>query len=98
MAIARFEFALAAEQRVGARVFAARTRLACARVLLARGAEGDLARSVRLVREALDFAERRQLVAVAREAKALEEAAWNAGHERAPDRPRGVRVQKIVDR
>jgi len=97
-AIGYYEAAIASEQRAGARVFGARTRLACARALLARGADGDRARSARLVRESLDVAERRQLVTIAREAREIDAAVWTRGQEAQSARPRPLRPRKIIDR
>lgn len=97
-AIACFEAALAAEQRAGARVFAARTRVAYARALLARGADGDRSRSLKLVREAMDVAERRQLLAVSGEATDLHAALWGRGQEEAPARLRVLAPRRRVDR
>lgn len=78
-AVARFESALADEERSGARVWAARTRIACARALLSRDAGPDRARAARLAAEALDVARSRGLTAVLDEARALESALWSRG-------------------
>jgi len=97
-AIGYFEAAIASEQRVGARIFSARSRLACARALLARGAEGDRARSLKLVREGLEIAERHQLVAVVAEATDLQAALWGRGQDAAPARVRALAPRRRVDR
>ncbi|MFO0690051.1 MAG: hypothetical protein U0900_15245 [Myxococcota bacterium] len=71
-AIGFFDAALAEERRVGARVFAARTSLACARALRSRGREVDRMRSAELTRKSLESAKKRRLVAVLREAEAYD--------------------------
>lgn len=57
-AIAHLEAALAAEEKMGARLWAARTRIACARALHARRGALDGPRAVKLVGEALAAARR----------------------------------------
>lgn len=97
-AIEHFEVAIAAAQRAGARVILARTRLACARALVARNGEGDRARATRMVRTVLDAAEGRPFLAVANEARDLREALWRRDPARLPTRGRRSRSREIIER
>jgi DNA-binding winged helix-turn-helix (wHTH) protein len=76
-AVARFEFALAAEASAGAHIWEARTRVACARALLSRDARADRARAASLLAEAVAVARARDLQEVSAEARALEPALWS---------------------
>lgn len=78
-AIERFETALAMEERAGARIWQARTRLACARALLGRNGRGDRAHAVRLGGDVLAAARRLGLGELARAAHDLEATLWAAG-------------------
>lgn len=73
-AVACFESALAAEPNAGARIWEARTRVACARALLSRDAPDDRARAARLLAKAVAVARARDLREVSAEARALEPA------------------------
>ncbi len=75
-AVAHFEAALDIESRVCAHVFSARTRVALARALSARGASGDRARAVTLIAEALETADRKGLAEIADAARSLEPMLW----------------------
>jgi hypothetical protein len=86
-AIAHFEAALAAEEDAGARLWAARTRIECARALLARGADGDRRRAAKLVRAGLRTARQHDWAEVVTHGRDLETA---LSRERA--RPAGVRA------
>ena len=97
-AVSHFETAITNGQRAGARIFVARTRLACARALLARGEAGDRARAARLVRAVLDGVEGRPFRAVADEAREVCAALWRRVPERSPARRRRGRSGKIIER
>ncbi len=97
-AIAYFEGAMAATERAGARVFVARTRVACANALLARGQDGDRARAARLVRSVLDATEGRPFQAVAEEAREVGAALWRPVQAGPPTRRRRARSQIIIER
>lgn len=96
-AIVHFEAAIVAAQHAGARVFAARARLACAKVWIARGGEGDYARAARLVRSLLDESEGRPFRAIANEAREVHAALWRPTPAGPPTRRRS-RSKKIIER
>jgi DNA-binding winged helix-turn-helix (wHTH) protein/tetratricopeptide (TPR) repeat protein len=75
-AVARFEQALAAEARVGARLWEARTRIACARALLGRALPGDRALAVTLATAASELARTAGWAEVMADARAVESALW----------------------
>jgi DNA-binding winged helix-turn-helix (wHTH) protein/tetratricopeptide (TPR) repeat protein len=75
-AIAHFSAALALHEKAGAALWAARTRIAWARALLARGATGDAVRAVRLARRALRSAYERGWSELATSGRDLEAALW----------------------
>jgi hypothetical protein len=81
-AVACFESALAAEASAGARIWEARTRVACARALLGRGGRDDRPRAAGLLAKAVEVARARELEEVSAEARALEPALWT--HRGAP--------------
>jgi hypothetical protein len=87
-AVARLEQALAAEARAGARLWEARTRIACARALLGRALPGDRALAVTLATAASELARAAGWAEVAADARGVESALWTrrrgsgAGHGR----------------
>lgn len=92
-AIAHFEVALAAEARVGARLWAARTQVECGRALLARGAPADRARAAKLAGEALASARSEGWADVSRTGRELEAALW-AGRSAVREDPAASRSQR----
>jgi len=90
-AVAHFERALAAEERMGAQLWAARTRLAGARALLARGAPRDRPQAARLARAALRAARRQAWHEVAAAGGDLETALWTTRAPTPPAASRGAR-------
>jgi DNA-binding winged helix-turn-helix (wHTH) protein/tetratricopeptide (TPR) repeat protein len=83
-AIAHFEAALAAEEAAGARLWAAHTRIAYARALLARGASLDRPRAAKLVGDALDAARQQGWAGLVATARDLEAALWTRRVASAP--------------
>jgi hypothetical protein len=75
-AIGHFEAALAAEEALGARLWAARTRIACARALLSRRGPLDRPRAAKLVGDALTAARRHGWAGLMAAARDLEAALW----------------------
>ncbi len=92
-AIAHFEVALAAEARAGARLWAARTRIECARALLARHRPRDRARAAKLAGDALAAARSRDWVDVAAAGSEPEAALW-AGRPARGRTPAATRSQR----
>lgn len=92
-AVAHLERALAAEESMGARLWAARTRLACARALLARGAPGDRSRAARLARTALRAARQQAWHDVTAAGSKLETPLWRTRMPLPPAATRGASKQ-----
>lgn len=88
-AIGHFESALASEEQVRARIWAARTRIFRARALLGRDAPGDRPRAAALASEAMVTARSHALVAVFEEARDLEASVW--ARRRVPRTPRNAK-------
>jgi DNA-binding winged helix-turn-helix (wHTH) protein len=86
-AIVHFEAALASEERTGAQLWQARSRLGCGGALLARGAASDRARVLRLASEAGAAASRHGWAEIATEARELERASWSRRGSPRPRRP-----------
>ncbi|MEB2346457.1 MAG: hypothetical protein OZ948_17165 [Deltaproteobacteria bacterium] len=75
-ALRRFEQALAAEARAGARLWVVRTGVAQAHALLAREAPGDRARAAQALAKAREHALGRPLPELERELDSLEATLW----------------------
>ena len=75
-AVVHFEQALAAEARAGARLWEARTRIACANALLGRARPGDRPLAATLATAASEAARVAGWTAVAADARAVESALW----------------------
>ncbi|HEX5065903.1 MAG TPA: hypothetical protein VFY49_07305, partial [Myxococcota bacterium] len=75
-AITHFEHAATIEERVGARVWKARSEIACARSLLARDGEGDRARAAQLAGRAESAAAAHGWPALAADAAPLTALVW----------------------
>lgn len=75
-AVALFESALLAHQRVRARLWEARTRLALAEALQARATRSDRARGAEMVAQALAEAEANGWTAITAAARQLESSLW----------------------
>ena len=91
-ALVQLEAALAAEERAGARLWEARTRLAWAQVLLARNAPGDRARAAQLATETETTASDLGWAALEAEAHPLASVSWagpSPPRSGAPGRRRG---------
>jgi len=82
-AIAHFECAIAREEALGARLWAARARVDCAEALLARGAEGDRSRAAAHAHDGLEAARRHGWTRVAVHGAGLEAALWRQRPRRA---------------
>jgi tetratricopeptide (TPR) repeat protein len=76
-AVAHFEAALAGEEAAGAKLWAARTRIECARALVARGVASDRPRAAKLVGDALASARRRGWRDVEAAGRDLEASLWS---------------------
>src|SRR5262249_16892751 len=87
-AITHFESALAAEEKIGARVWTTRTLAAGARALLGRHSPMDLPRAAKLLSEAVATARSHGLVEVSESVRDLEAAIWS----RRPRVPRARRA------
>ncbi len=90
-AIGHFESALSVEERSRARVWSARTRLACARAFLGQDSRTGRARAARLVAEASSTARAGALADVSADASELAAQIWP---RRGPPRARGRRTSK----
>jgi hypothetical protein len=75
-AFEHFEAALASEEALGARLWAARARVDCARALLARGGAPARAHAAKLLEEALGAARSGGWAEVTRAGRELEAALW----------------------
>jgi hypothetical protein len=75
-AFEHFEAALASEEALGARLWAARARVDCARALLARGGAPARAHAAKLLEEALGAARSGGWAEVTRDGRELEAALW----------------------
>ena len=89
-AVVHFEQALAAEARAGARLWEARTRIACANALLGRGRPGDRPLAATLATAASEAARVAGWAAVAADARAVESALWTQRRGGSAERRRSL--------